>query len=191
MSCSTSSGASALSTTHPSSKSNAVPCFLPPILSAGFTSTSAERTLGHSDCLCSRMSSMLKLCGHTVTTLSPIGGQWSCPLGSTSSLIRWVLQCPHDSYMFMVNEIDLKSFNSFCIGILLETDKWQLYKSKCACWITAERRLQNTTFTHPSIYPSIDTSMSSCHGVKTGLHPGQLENIPWNWFRNCVLWSMQ
>lgn len=121
MNCSTSCVPSALSTTHPSSsKSNALPCFLPPFLSAGFTSTSAERTLGHSDCLCSRMRPMLKLCGRTVTTLSLIGGQCSCPLASRSSLIRWVLECPHDSYMLMTNEMDLKYLPTFCVGFVLE-----------------------------------------------------------------------
>ena len=67
-----------LSTMQLSSQSNTLPFFLPSFLSAGFTSTSAQRVLGHSECLCSKLRGVKQSCGHAVTTLSPTGPQSSC-----------------------------------------------------------------------------------------------------------------
>lgn len=54
-------------------QSNTLRVFLPPVLNAGFTSTSVQRVLGHSECLCSKLKGVKQSCGHAVTTLSPIG----------------------------------------------------------------------------------------------------------------------
>lgn len=84
-----------LSTMQLSSQSNTLLFFLPSFLYPGFTSTSVQRVLGHSECLCSKLTGVKQSCGHAVTTLSPTGLQsiclWACS-SSSSSRIR----CPLD-----------------------------------------------------------------------------------------------
>lgn len=67
-----------LSTMRLSSHSTTLPFFLPSFLNTGFTSTSVQRVLGHSECLCSKLEGVKQSCGHAVTTLFPIGPQSIC-----------------------------------------------------------------------------------------------------------------
>lgn len=83
-----------LSTMRLSSHSTTLPFFLPSFLNTGFTSTSVQRVLGHSECLCSKLEGVKQSCGHAVTTPFPIGPQSICLSACTSSLIRCVIEFP-------------------------------------------------------------------------------------------------
>lgn len=72
--------------------SNTLPSFLPSFLNAGFTSTSAQTVLGHSECLCSKLRGVKQSSGHAVTVLCPSGPQNICLSACISSLTRCVYE---------------------------------------------------------------------------------------------------
>lgn len=80
----------------------------------GFTSTSLQRGLGHSECLCSKLRAMKQPCGHAVTTPSPTGPPSICLWARTSSRTRCLLVLPDVVFYVWANN---RSISRMSFGV--------------------------------------------------------------------------